>query len=104
MPTSGGVTTWPELADLKSRLNIQAADTKFDTQFESIVAAGVAAIKALVGDWDEALDDPDEALSQAALEWAVALATTGEPPANSPSGISKIDQALYGHRHRFGVA
>lgn len=104
MPTSGGVTTWPELSDLKDRLNIPAADTKFDDQFESIVAAGIAAIKNLVGDWDEVLDDPNEALSQAALEWAVSLATTGEPPANAGAGTSRIDMALYGQRHRFGIS
>jgi hypothetical protein len=103
MPTSGGNTTWPEVSDLKLRLNVPETDTQFDLQFESIVAAGIAAVKGLVGDWDESLDDPDEALTQAALEWAVALATTGEPPANAPI-TSRVEQAMYGHRHRFGVA
>ena len=88
---------WPTAADLKQRLDITSDD--WDDHMDRLIASGIAWVKATVGDWDEGLDSPSDALSQSALERAVEMATNG-PEATSV----KSSAQLYGHRRRFGVA
>jgi hypothetical protein len=88
---------WPTTAELKQRLDITSSD--WDDHMDRLIASGIAWVKAKVGDWDEVYDVPFDALSQAALERAVELATNGE---TAPA--VKSEEQLYGHRRRFGIA
>lgn len=89
---------WPVRAELKKRLDITSDD--WDVQLDRVLASAISETKQRVGDWDEDFDQPDEAISQSALELAVELATTGEMP---ESGKSKSYALLYGQRRRFGI-
>lgn len=86
---------WPTASELKQRLDITSSD--WDDHMDRLIAAGIAWVKWQVGDWDEDLDFPDEALSQSALERAVEMAT------NETTTVKSKAQ-LYGHRRRFGIA
>lgn len=96
---SGGDLDWPTADELKQRLDITS--DAWDDHMDRLIASGIAWVKAQVGNWDEDLDEPDEALAQAALERAVELATNGEGVSPTPF---KSAAQLYGHRRRFGVA
>lgn len=90
---------WPTTAELKQRLDITSND--WDDQLDRLLAAAIAKTKARVGNWDEDFDQPDENVSQSALELAVEVAQTGE--AASSSVNAKSHALLYGRRRRFGI-
>lgn len=90
---------WPTTAELKQRLDITSAD--WDDQLGRLLAAAIAKTKQRVGDWDEDFDQPDEAISQSALELSVELAQTGEAAASATN--AKSHSLLYGKRRRFGI-
>lgn len=98
---------WPTTAELKQRLDITSDD--WDDHMDRLIAAGIAWVKAKVGDWDEDFDVPTEALSQSALERAVELATTGEPVPifggreGAIRPVSRAESLLHGARRRFGI-
>jgi hypothetical protein len=89
---------WPTLDQLKQRLDVTSDD--WNTQLDRVLASAVTQTKARVGDWDEDFDQPDEAISQSALELAVEMGMTGE---GVSSQQSKSRALLYGQRRRFGI-
>lgn len=91
---------WPTADELKQRLDITSTD--WDDHMDRLIAQAIAWVKVKVGDWNEDLDEPDDALAQAALERAVEQATTGDTPAGVPLA-RKSESLLYGHRRRFGI-
>lgn len=97
---SGGAVDWPILDDLKLRLDVTSSD--WDDQLDNVLAAAISATKTRIGNWDDALDDPDEQISQSALELAVELAQTGETAISTLR--SKSNALLYGKRRRFGIS
>lgn len=90
---------WPTAAELKQRLDITSND--WDDQLERLLAAAIAETKTRLGDWVEAYDRPNEAVSQSALELAVELAQTGSDAVTNSK--SKSRALLYGERRRFGI-
>lgn len=96
---SGSEIDWPEVVDLKKRLDI-TSEGVWDDQLQVKLDAAIAQIKLKVGEWDEMVDEPDDALASAALELAVEMASV------EPAIISarKSEQLLLGHRRRFGIA
>ena len=90
---------WPTVDELKARLDITSND--WDDQLARLIQACIDETKAKVGDWDEAVDQPDEALAQSALELAVERGMTGE---SAPAVGSRSGSLLYGHRRRWGTA
>lgn len=96
---SGGAVTWPTLDELKQRLDVTSTD--WDDQLDRVLAAAIANTKIRLGDWDEDLDEPDEAIAQSALELAVETAQNGEAAISAIR--SKSNALLYGHRRRFGI-
>lgn len=90
---------WPTTAELKQRLDITSDD--WDDQLDRLLAAAITQTKVRVGDWIEDYDQPDENVSQSALELAVELAQTGEAAVTSPR--SKSRHLLLGRRRRFGI-
>lgn len=91
---------WPTTAELKQRLDITSED--WDDQLDRVVAAAIAQTKQRIGEWVEDYDQPDEAISQSALELAVELAQNGEA-AGLPGAVSKSQALLYGKRQRFSI-
>lgn len=93
------MVNWPTVDELKARLDITS--NAWDDQLARLIQACIGEVKAKVGNWDEALDSPDENLAQAALELAVesGMGGDGAPPIGSKSG-----HLLYGHRRRWGTA
>ena len=90
---------WPTTAELKQRLNVDSTD--WDDQLDRVLAAAIDKTKRRVGDWVEDFDQPDEAISQSALELAVEMAQTGNEAVSDPR--SKSRALLYGQRRRFGI-
>lgn len=90
---------WPTTDELKQRLDITSSD--WDDQLDRLLAAAITKTKQRVGDWDEDFDQPDERVSQSALELAVELAQTGPDAATAVH--SKSQSLLYGQRRRFGI-
>ena len=90
---------WPTTAELKQRLDITSTD--WDDQLDRLLATAIDETKRRLGEWDDGFDEPDEAVSQSALELAVELAQSGEAAASAPGAKSR--HLLYGHRRRFGI-
>ena len=90
---------WPTVAELKQRLDITATD--WDAQLGRVIAAAIAETKTRVGDWVDDYDQPDEGVSQSALELAVEMAQTGSDAISDTK--SKSRALLFGKRRRFGI-
>jgi hypothetical protein len=96
---------WPEVDDLKRRLNVLDISIH-DTEMAVILAAAIDWVKNKVGEWDELTDAPNETLAEAALMRAVELGSEGSEQQVDRFGnrsISKAEQLLYGQRRRFGI-
>jgi hypothetical protein len=100
--TSGGTGEWPTVDELMKLMDAQS-DT-FDHQFERFLAAAIDQVKHDVGEWDDAEDDPDDSLAQAALLLAVRIARA---PGQAPRSLAAVDpdysMLLKGHRRRFPI-
>ena len=105
MVGSGGsgsiLDDWPTVDELKQVLDITSND--WDVTVERVLEAAIAKVKLDVGDWDEIVDEPDEALAQAALRMGELLALRPEAAAASINDPT-YDKLLYGHRRTFGIA
>lgn len=89
---------WPALAELKQVLDVTSDD--WDTHLERVLAAAIHQVKLDVGDWDEASDQPDDDLAQAALVKAEILSNT----TTDTEVLKRRYQGLMkGHRRRFGI-
>ena len=100
--SSGGEGEWPTVDELKKSLDQPNDD--FDPQLDRHLDSAIEQVKLDVGDWDEASDDPDASLAQAALLLAIRIA--GDP-AQAPRLLSRdagYERLLKGHRRRFGIA
>jgi len=101
MPASGGEGEWPEVDELKKLLDVSEDD--FDHQLDRNLDAAIEQVKKDVGDWDEATDEPDASLAQAALLLAIRIA---KAPSVAPATlVHDVDygRLLKGHRRRFSV-
>ena len=97
---------WPTTAELKQRLDITSTD--WDDQLDRLLAAAIDETKRRLGEWDDGFDEPDEAVSQSALELGVEYAQTDENlrvirGTDQVVDTSKSKRLLYGHRRRFGI-
>jgi hypothetical protein len=98
MPLGGSPPSdWPELEDLKLRLNLDSTDDN-DGQLEVLLITAITWAKGKRGRWDEMSDVPNESLANAALQRALYLATGDE------SWKERAEASLYGQRQRFGIA
>lgn len=106
---------WPQLEELKQVLDVTSEDwdgDTDDTRLTRLLAAAVAKVKTDVGDWDEYVDVPDAALSQATLRMAELMAarpdgTSGFRLAASAPGAEQDPtylRLMHGHRRSFGIA
>lgn len=93
---------WPDAAELAQVLDVTGDD--WDETIDRVMAAAIAKVKRDVGHWDEYMDEPDDALSQAALRMGELMGTRP----NVEAGVLDTDPTyrslLSGHRRVFGVA
>ena len=100
--SSGGEGEWPTVDELKKSLDQPNDD--FDPQLDRHLDSAIEQVKLDVGDWDDASDDPDASLAQAALLLAIRIAGA---PAQAPRILARdvdYERLLKGHRRRFGIA
>jgi hypothetical protein len=97
---------WPEVEDLKRRLNVIDVSIH-DVEMEVILAAAIGQIKMEVGDWDELTDAPNEALAGSALQRAFEMGSADEVGITrgrfGTTHIPKSTQLLLGQRRRFPI-
>jgi len=100
---------WPELAELKQKLNVDTDN--WDEHLQRLLDAAIAQVQIDVG---EGVDEPDDSLAHAALTLAVSVGTESD----GSIGTFRLDAAAFGlaarspayqrllkgHRVRFGVA
>jgi hypothetical protein len=94
---------WPDADELKQVLDLNDDPDNWTVTIDRILSAAIARVKLDVGVWDELVDEPDEALAQAALRMGELIA---ERPAASQSGTDDPTywRLMYGHRRRFAVS
>ncbi len=94
---------WPDADELKQVLDLNDDPANWDTFVDRTLAAAINRVKLDVGVWDELVDEPDEALSQAALRMGELIA---ERPAAAVSGSDDPTywRLMYGHRKRFAIS
>ena len=97
---------WPQLDELKQVLDVESLDWDGDldqTRLTRLLQAAIAKVKLDVGDWDEYVDVPDDALSQAALRMAELMALKPEVVTGMVKDPTYLN-LVYGHRRKFGIA
>ena len=92
---------WPDADEVKQVLDITGED--WDDTIDRVLAAAIYRVKTDVGDWDEYEDEPDDALSQAALRMAELIGLRPELAAQVGQDVTYAG-LLKGHRRKFGIA
>lgn len=103
------MASWPELDELKQRLDITSDVWDGDeyelvlgpTRLTRLLEAAIARTKEVVGAWDEYVDEPDEALAEYALRLAVDWA---RQPENTVPNDPVLGQLMAGHRRTFSFS
>ena len=102
--SSGGEGEWPTVDELKKLIDQPADADGLDHQLDRHLDAAIEQVKLDVGDWDDAEDDPDASLAQAALLLAIRIA---RDPSEAPRLLARdagYERLLKGHRRRFSIA
>ncbi len=92
---------WPDAEEVKQVLDITSED--WDDTVDRITAAAIARVKLDVGLWDEDVDEPDDALAQAALRMAELISLRPEAAVGTVADPT-YNRLLFGHRRSFGIA
>lgn len=99
---------WPTTDEIKQVLNVDIETDNWTDTLERIRASAIYRVTHDVGEWDDLVDEPDDALAHAALRMAELIA---ERPAAEQSlrNARYIDDPTYqrllaGHRRRFALA
>ena len=94
---------WPDAQELKQVLNVDEQGDNWTTTLERVMSAAIDRVKSDVRTWDEATDEPDDALAQAALRMAELIAL--RPNESDAYGKDPTYcRLLKGHRRRFGIS
>jgi len=98
------MATWPVVAELAQIVNVENV-TDWETTLDGVLASAIAKVKNDVGDWDEAVDEPDESLARAAMRMAELMSERPTGATTTQLGFDPAYQAhMKGHRRAFGVA
>lgn len=89
---------WPTLAEAKQALDVDT--TAWDARLTRVLGSAIHQVKIDVGDWDEAADEPDEDLAEAALVQTEILSNTTSPPEALKARYLGL---IRGHRRRFHI-
>ena len=99
---------WPDRDQLARILDVTvpedyATDDPLIVMLDRVLAAAIDQTKTRVGDWDEYVDEPDDALSQYALRLAELISLRPEAAVATITDPT-LTRLMYGHRRTFGVA
>lgn len=101
---------WPDIEELKQVLDVTSTEWDGEpisgegpTRLTRLLTAAIEKVKLDVGLWDEAEDEPDENLAQAALRMAELMALRPEAAVGVVADPT-YHRLLYGHRREFGIA
>lgn len=100
------VAAWPTLEALKEAIDVTSTDFDSGQHLEGVRQAAIAQVKTDVGDWDEAVDDPDYSLARAAMYLAIRIArapSQGVGDANVVVNDPEYWRLLKGRRRRFSI-
>jgi hypothetical protein len=92
---------WPSTDEVKQVVDVTSDD--WDDTLARVTAAAIAKVKLDVGDWDEDVDEPDDALAQAALRMAELISLRPEAAVGVVTDPT-YNRLLFGHRRSFGIA
>jgi hypothetical protein len=92
---------WPDTDELKQILDITNED--WDEQLDGVLKSAIGQVKHDVGDWDEAVDTPDDSLSRAGLRLAELQALRPDSARGTERDPVYL-RYLKGHRRKFGIA
>lgn len=95
---------WPDVDELKQVLNVDTDADNWSTTLDRVLNSAIARVKSDVGSWDDATDEPDDSLAQAALRMAELIALRPETAASVGDNDPTYRRLLFGHRKRFGFA
>lgn len=93
---------WPGPDELKQIVDVTSDD--WDETLDRVLSAAIYHVKHDVGGWDDATDEPDDSLAQAALVAAEVLSQRTESARSQPITDPRYLVLLKGHRRRFAVA
>jgi hypothetical protein len=93
---------WPGPDELKQILDVTSED--WDETLDRVLSAAIAHVKQDVGGWDDAVDEPDDSLAQAALVAAEVLSQRTEVARSQAISDPRYLMLIKGHRKRFAVA
>jgi len=95
------MAAWPDSTQLARSQDVENVDD-WEWRLGRVMAAAIARVKSDVGDWVEGVDEPDDALAEAALRMADLMSQKVSPEAASSD--AQYRNLLFGHRRRFGVS
>ena len=95
---------WPDLALLTQVLDLNEDPATWEDKLSGDLAAAISLVKDRVGIWDDAEDEPDEALANAALRAAVVMQTNVTDPERTIDADPIFQGHMAGHRRRFSFA
>ena len=93
---------WPGPDEVKRVLDVTSED--WDETLDRVLSAAIYHVKHDVGQWDDATDEPDDSLAQAALVAAEVLSQRTEVARAQAITDPRYLVLLKGHRKRFSVA
>ncbi len=93
---------WPGPAELKQVLDIESTD--WDETVDRVLSAAIRKVKSDVGVWDDATDEPDDNLAQAALRMAELISLRPQASLVDTSSDPTYQRLMSGHRKRFAIA
>ncbi len=94
---------WPSADELEKFLNLSNDPASWTDQIERIMSAAIARVKLDVGVWDELVDEPNDALAQAALRMGELIAERPEA-ASAGTDDPTYWRLMYGNRKRFALS
>jgi hypothetical protein len=101
---------WPRLDELKQVLDVTGTDWDGDgagydddTRLARLLQAAIDKVKEDVGNWDDAVDEADSRLAQAALRMAELMALRPELSVQTEKDPTYL-RLLKGHRRTFGIS
>lgn len=95
---------WPDVIELKRVLNVDIETDNWSDTLDRVLASAIAWVKEKVGAWDDATDEPDDNLAQAALRMAELIALRPETAAAVGESDPTIARLMFGRRKRFGIS
>ncbi len=93
---------WPGPTELKQVLDIESTD--WDETVDRVLSAAIRKVKFDVGVWDDATDEPDDSLAQAALRMAELISLRPQTSLVEASADPTYQRLMSGHRKRFAIA